>query len=36
MKLQLKNASPGSEIQLSDEAFGRKYNEALVQYAIRF
>src|SRR5271168_3466782 len=30
MKLQLKNAAPASEIQLSDVAFGRAYNEALV------
>src|ERR1700688_1159529 len=30
MKLQLKNATPASDIQLSDVAFGRAYNEALV------
>src|SRR3981189_3359526 len=30
MKLQLKNASPASDIQLSDVAFGRAYNEALI------
>src|SRR5271154_371178 len=29
MKLQLKNAPGASEIQLSDAAFGRAYNEAL-------
>ncbi len=34
MKLQLKNVSPVSEIQLSDEAFGRKYNEALVHQVV--
>src|SRR6202035_5105278 len=34
MKLQLKNVSPASEIQLSDEAFGRKYNEALVHQVV--
>src|SRR6202142_3913956 len=32
MKLQLKNAA--SEIQLSDAAFGRKYNEALVHQVV--
>ncbi len=34
MKLQLKNASPASEIQLSDVAFGRAYNEALVHQVV--
>jgi len=34
MKLQLKNVSPASEIQLSDAAFGRKYNEALVHQVV--
>ena len=34
MKLQLKNVSPASEIQLSDDAFGRKYNEALVHQVV--
>jgi large subunit ribosomal protein L4 len=34
MKVQLKNASPGSEIQLSDAAFGRTYNEALVHQVV--
>jgi len=34
MKLQLRNVSPASEIQLSDEAFGRKYNEALVHQVV--
>ncbi|HEY0747283.1 MAG TPA: 50S ribosomal protein L4 [Steroidobacteraceae bacterium] len=34
MKVQLKNASPASEIQLSDAAFGRKYNEALVHQVV--
>jgi large subunit ribosomal protein L4 len=34
MKVQLKNASPGSEIQLSDAAFGRAYNEALVHQVV--
>src|SRR5260370_37260003 len=34
MKLQLKNVSPVSETQLSDEAFGRKYNEALVHQVV--
>ena len=32
MKLQLKNAA--SEIQLSDVAFGRAYNEALVHQVV--
>src|SRR5258707_900434 len=30
MKLQLKNASPASDIQLSDVAFARAYNEPLI------
>ena len=34
MKLQLKNGSAGSEIQVSDAAFGRDYNEALVHQVI--
>src|SRR5258707_5177007 len=34
MMLQLKNVSPASEIQLSDEAFGRDYNEALVHQVV--
>src|SRR5271165_4344981 len=34
MKVQLKNASPASEIQLSDVAFGRAYNEALVHQVV--
>ena len=34
MKLQLKNASPASDIQLSDAAFGRAYNEALVHQVV--
>src|ERR1700737_1856807 len=34
MKLQLKNVSPASEIQLSDVAFGRVYNEALVHQVV--
>jgi large subunit ribosomal protein L4 len=34
MKLQLKNVSPASEIQLSDVAFGRAYNEALVHQVV--
>ncbi len=34
MKLQLKNVSPASEIQLSDAAFGRAYNEALVHQVV--
>jgi large subunit ribosomal protein L4 len=34
MKLQLKNAPKGGEIQLSDEAFGRVYNEALVHQVV--
>jgi len=34
MKVQLKNATPASEIQLSDAAFGRDYNEALVHQVV--
>src|SRR6201985_3099745 len=34
MKLQLKNVNPASEVQLSDAAFGRKYNEALVHQVV--
>src|ERR1700682_967553 len=34
MKLQLKNASPASDIQLSEVAFGRAYNEALVHQVV--
>ena len=34
MKVQLKNAKPASEIQLSDAAFGRVYNEALVHQVV--
>jgi len=34
MKVQLKNAKPASEIQLSDAAFGRDYNEALVHQVV--
>src|ERR1700727_1935626 len=34
MKLQLRNAAPASEIQLSDVAFGRVYNEALVHQVV--
>jgi large subunit ribosomal protein L4 len=34
MKLQLKNASGATEIQLSDAAFGRAYNEALVHQVV--
>jgi large subunit ribosomal protein L4 len=34
MKVQLKNAKPASEIQLSDAAFGRSYNEALVHQVV--
>ena len=34
MKLQLKNASPASDIQLSDVAFGRAYNEALIHQVV--
>jgi large subunit ribosomal protein L4 len=34
MKVQLKNAKPASEIQLSDAAFGREYNESLVHQVV--
>ena len=34
MKVQLKNANPASEIELSDDAFGRAYNEALVHQIV--
>jgi large subunit ribosomal protein L4 len=34
MKVQLKNAKAASEIQLSDAAFGRDYNEALVHQVV--
>src|SRR3981189_3449197 len=34
MKLQLKNATPASDIQLSDAAFGRAYNEALIHQVV--
>ena len=34
MKLQLKNAGPASEIQLSDAAFGRAYNEDLIHQVV--
>jgi large subunit ribosomal protein L4 len=34
MKLPLKNASPASDIQLSDAAFGRAYNEALIHQVV--
>jgi large subunit ribosomal protein L4 len=34
MKLKLQNASPASDIQLSDVAFGRAYNEALVHQVV--
>ena len=34
MKVQLRNAKPASEIQLSDAAFGRAYNEALVHQVV--
>src|SRR5271154_2045217 len=34
MKLQLKNAATAGEIQLSDVAFGRAYNEALVHQVV--
>jgi large subunit ribosomal protein L4 len=34
MKLELKNANPAGEIQLSDIAFGRAYNEALVHQVV--
>jgi large subunit ribosomal protein L4 len=34
MKVQLRNAKPASEIQLSDAAFGRPYNEALIHQVV--
>src|ERR1700690_4011937 len=34
MKLQLMNAAASSEIQLSDVAFGREFNEALVHQVV--
>jgi large subunit ribosomal protein L4 len=34
MKLQLTNATPASDIQLSDAAFGRAYNEALIHQVV--
>src|ERR1700684_611491 len=34
MKLQLTNATPASDIQLSDVAFGRAYNEALIHQVV--
>ncbi len=34
MKLQLKNGKPGSEIQLSDAAFDRAYNETLIHQVV--
>jgi large subunit ribosomal protein L4 len=34
MKLQLQNATTAGEIQLSDAAFGRAYNEALVHQVV--
>jgi large subunit ribosomal protein L4 len=34
MKLQLKYATPASEIQLSDAAFGRAYNETLIHQVV--
>src|ERR1700691_6187522 len=34
MKLQLQNATHASEIQLSDVAFGRAYNEALIHQVV--
>ncbi len=34
MKLKLKNAAPESEIQVSDAAFGRAYNETLVHQVV--
>ena len=34
MKVQLKNAKPASEIELSDAAFARDYNEALVHQVV--
>src|SRR6201996_2840346 len=34
MKLQLKNAAKGAELELSDAAFGRAYNEPLVHQVV--
>src|SRR6195256_5418790 len=34
MKLQVTNASPASDIQVSDEAFGQKFNEALIHQVV--
>jgi large subunit ribosomal protein L4 len=34
MKLQLKNGAAAGEIQLSDAAFGRAYNEALIHQVV--
>src|SRR5580658_7808762 len=34
MKLQLQNATPAGDIQLSDVAFGRAYNEALIHQVV--
>ena len=34
MKLQVTNASPASDVQLSDVAFGRAYNEALIHQVV--
>ncbi len=34
MKLQMKSGGKGTEIQLSDEAFGRVYNESLVHQVV--
>jgi large subunit ribosomal protein L4 len=34
MKVQLRNAKPASEIQLSDAAFDRPYNEALIHQVV--
>jgi large subunit ribosomal protein L4 len=34
MKLQLKNATPATEIQLSDAAFDRAYNESLIHQVV--
>jgi len=34
MKVQLRNAKTASEIQLSDAAFGRAYNEALIHQVV--
>ena len=34
MKLKVSNATPASDIQLSDVAFGRAYNEALIHQVV--